>query len=267
MLIKQYNPRYRPLINQRKYISPMQMEKNKFYLLKEYVYSDGEQKKYNDLVAPILYTLWVSKPKDIVHCVKVTDVRPMLVQKFFGKLFNSETQELELKKRPNIIYETVVKKVPIVLNKGYRTYKLSGINRVMYLDMDIEPLVPKNKLVDKVEPKAPIEPKPKISPKEKVQPTPKIKPKSKIKPKESLADKIEKEKNKILSKVKKELAKQKKENIKKEKKLLKTEKPKKENIKSKSKTDAWKLKLNATIKSQAAYNKLKKSIESKRKLK
>jgi hypothetical protein len=181
--MKGYNARYKPLINEKNYIHAPQMQRNNFYLVKEYTYVDGDNKRYNDVEAPIIYTLFVSRAKDIVHCVKVTNIRPDLIKKFFGKFFNKKSEALEMRGRSSVIYETMVKRVPIVTNDAYRTYKLSGIQRVMKLDVDVEPLVPKSKLLKRVEPKPKVRPKPKVQPKAKIEPKPKIEPKSSIKPK------------------------------------------------------------------------------------
>jgi hypothetical protein len=172
-----YNARYKPFINDKNKISPLKMERNRFYLVKEYMYVDGDNKKYSDLDAPIIYTLFVSKANDIVHCVKVSNIMPGLVKKFFGKFINEKTEKLEMKGKSSAIYENFVKKVPIVTNNAYRTYKLSGLQRVLALSMDVEALVPKSKLLKKIDSKL------KIQPKEKIQPKPKVQPKSSIKPK------------------------------------------------------------------------------------
>lgn len=154
-----YNVRYKPFINDKSIIVPQKMERNRFYLVKEYNYTDGDNKKYSDLEAPIIYTLFVSKPKDIIHCVKVSNVRPDLVKKFFGKFLNKQTEELEMKGRSSAIYESIVKKVPIVTNSAYRTYKLSGLKRVLELNMDVARITPKITKIKKILPKPKIEPK------------------------------------------------------------------------------------------------------------
>jgi hypothetical protein len=154
-----YNVRYKPFINDKNRISPLKMERNRFYLVKEYNYVDGDNKKYSDIEAPIIYTLFVSKAKDIIHCVKVSNVRPDLVKKFFGKFLNKETEELEMKGRSSVIYESIVKKVPIVTNNAYRTYKLSGVKRVLELNIDVAEITPKIRKVNKILPKPKIEPK------------------------------------------------------------------------------------------------------------
>jgi hypothetical protein len=40
-------------------------------------------------------------------------------------------------------YENVVAKVPIITNDAYRTYKISGLQKVVELTMDVNDLTPK----------------------------------------------------------------------------------------------------------------------------
>ena len=40
-------------------------------------------------------------------------------------------------------YESVVSKVPVVSNDSYRTYKLSGLTKIIELTMDVNELKPK----------------------------------------------------------------------------------------------------------------------------
>lgn len=142
-----YNPIYRKFIDERKYISANKMVRAKFYLIKEYEYVDGTKGSYSDTKAPIIYTLFVSKSKDIVHAVKVSNVNPTLIKRFFGKFVNEDTEMLEMKGGAKKFYSSVVSKVPIVTNEAYRTYKISGFGKVIELDMDVNQITPKNKNV------------------------------------------------------------------------------------------------------------------------
>ena len=160
--MKNYNVKYRKFIDDKNAIAPQNMIRNAFYLVKEYKYVDGDKKTFTETEAPIIYTLFVSKAKDIVHCVKVSNVRPDLVKRFFGKFLNKQTEELEMKGRSSAIYESIAKKVPIVTNDAYRTYKLSGLKRVLELTMDVAQITPKITKVKKILPKPKIEPKGKI---------------------------------------------------------------------------------------------------------
>jgi hypothetical protein len=139
-----YNPIYRKFIDERKYISPTKMVRAKFYLIKEYEYVDGTEGRFTETTAPIIYTLFVSKAKDIVHAVKVSNVNPNLIKRFFGKFVNEDTERLEMRGGAKKFYSSVVAKVPIITNDSYRTYKISGFGKIIELDMDVNQLTPKN---------------------------------------------------------------------------------------------------------------------------
>lgn len=139
-----YNPIYRKFIDERKYVSATKMVRAKFYLIKDYEYVDGTKGKYTETTAPIIYTLFVSKAKDIVHAVKVSNVNPNLIKRFFGKFVNEDTERLEMRGGAKKFYSSVVAKVPIITNDSYRTYKISGFGKVIELNMDVNELTPKN---------------------------------------------------------------------------------------------------------------------------
>lgn len=139
-----YNPIYRKFIDNRNFISPLKMVRAKFYLIKEYEYVDGTKGRFSETTAPIIYTLFVSKTKDIVHAVKVSNVNPNLIKRFFGKFVNEDEEKLQMKGGAKKFYSTVVSKVPIITNESYRTYKISGFGKVIELDMDVNELTPKN---------------------------------------------------------------------------------------------------------------------------
>jgi hypothetical protein len=142
-----YNPIYRKFIDERNYVSPAKITKGRFYLIKEYEYVDGTKGKYAETNAPIIYTLFASISKDILHAVKVSNVNPQIIKRFFGKFVNEETELLEMKGGAKKFYQSVVSKVPVVTNDSYRTYKISGFGKVIELDMDVNELTPKNKNV------------------------------------------------------------------------------------------------------------------------
>jgi hypothetical protein len=142
-----YNPLYRRFVDSKNQISPSQMVRAKFYLIKQYEYVDGTKGNYTETTAPIIYTLFVSKTKDVVHAVKVSNVNPELIKRFFGKFVNEETEKLQMKGGAKAFYEKVVMKVPIITNDAYRTYKLSGLGKIIELNMDINSLTPTNKNV------------------------------------------------------------------------------------------------------------------------
>ena len=138
-----YNPIYRKSIDDKNIVAPNKMTRGRFYLIKEYDYVDGTTGRFTETTAPIIYTLFVSQGKDIVHCVKVSNVNPNLIKKFFGKFVNEETEKLQMRGGAKKFYETVVAKVPIITNEAYRTYKISGLQKVVELNMDVNDLTPK----------------------------------------------------------------------------------------------------------------------------
>jgi len=146
-----FNPIYRRFVDSKNKITPNQMVRSKFYLIKEYEYVDGTKGKYSETTAPIIFTLFVSKAKDVVHCVKVSNVRPELIRKFFGKFVNEETESLEMRGGAKAFYQKVVSKVPVVTNEAYRTYKLSGLGSIIELDMDVDKLTPQTKTVTSID--------------------------------------------------------------------------------------------------------------------
>jgi hypothetical protein len=140
-----FNPLYRKYINESNRITPTQMVRGNFYIIKEYEYVDGHKGKYNAMNAPIIYTLFVSQLKDVVHAIKVSNVNPQLIKKFFGKFVNEET-ELKIKGGAKSFYSNIVSSVPIIANDSYRTYKLSGLGSITHIDMDNNKLIPRNKI-------------------------------------------------------------------------------------------------------------------------
>ena len=142
--MQNYNPIYRKFIDDKKIVSGVKMTRGRFYLIKEYEYTDGTKGRFTETTAPIIYTLFVSQSKDIIHCVKVSNVNPNLIKKFFGKFVNEDTEKLQMRGGAKKIYEQVVSKVPIITNEAYRTYKISGITKVIELTMDVNEITPKS---------------------------------------------------------------------------------------------------------------------------
>jgi hypothetical protein len=140
-----FNPIYNKFIDDKNSIKPEQIAKGKFYVIKQYQYIDGDKTNYTDNTGPIIFTLYVSKAKDIVHAVKVSNINPNTVKKLFGKLVNSKTEIIQLKGGSKKVYENVISGIPKITNESYRTYKLSGIKKVVLLDMDISNIIPKTK--------------------------------------------------------------------------------------------------------------------------
>ena len=146
-----YTPLYRRFIDDRNIITPNQMVRGKFYLLKEYERVDGTISRYNEATAPIIYTLFVSKAKDIVHAVKVTNVRPDLIKRFFGKFVNESTEKIQMRGGAKKFYQSVVSRVPIITNDVYRTYKLNGISKIVELNMDVNEITPRHMNVEGID--------------------------------------------------------------------------------------------------------------------
>jgi hypothetical protein len=142
-----YNPIYRKFVDDRNNIAPNKMTRGKFYLIKEYQYADGDKGRFTETTAPIVFTLFVSKAKDIIHCIKVSNVNPNLIKRFFGKFVNEETERLQMRGNAKQIYEKTISKMPTITNDSYRTYKISGLKKVIELNMDVNEITPKNKNV------------------------------------------------------------------------------------------------------------------------
>ena len=149
-----YNPIYRKFIDVRNLVTPNRMTRGKFYLIKEYEYVDGVKGKFTETNAPIIYTLFVSMAKNIIHCVKVSNVNPNIIRKFFDKFINEETEKLQMKGGAKNIYANIVSKVPVITSDAYRTYKISGLNKVIELNMDINEITPRHKNVTGIDKKS-----------------------------------------------------------------------------------------------------------------
>ncbi len=138
-----FNPLYRKFIDDKMIISPAKMTRGNFYLIKEYTYVDGTKGKFTETTGPIVYTLFVSQAKDIIHCVKVSTINPEVIKKFFGKFVNEKTELLQMRGGAKDFYSKVVSKVPIVTNDAYRTYNISGLGKVLKLSMDVNSITPR----------------------------------------------------------------------------------------------------------------------------
>lgn len=142
-----FNPIYRKFIDDKNVVSANKITRGKFYLIKEYEYIDGEKGRFTETTAPIVFTLFVSKAKDIIHCIKVSNVNPNLIKRFFGKFVNEDTERLQMRGNAKQIYEKTISKMPTITNDSYRTYKISGLRKVVELNMDVNQITPKNKNV------------------------------------------------------------------------------------------------------------------------
>jgi hypothetical protein len=141
--VSNFNPIYRKYIDDKNIIKPEKMLRGKFYLIKEYTRADGTKEKYTETTAPIIFVLFASLPKNIIHAVKISNINPNVVRKFFGKFVNEEKETIQMRGNAKQIYEKVISKVPTVTKEAYRTYNISGIIKVIELTMDVNELTPK----------------------------------------------------------------------------------------------------------------------------
>ena len=149
-----YSPIYRKFVDEKKAIAGNKMTRGRFYLIKEYKYVDGSKGSFTETNGPIIYTLYVSQAKDIIHCVKVSNVNPNLIKKFFGKFINEKTEKLQMRGNAKDIYSKIVSKVPVITNDAYRTYNISGLKKVLELTMDVNEITPKSKNVTGIDSKS-----------------------------------------------------------------------------------------------------------------
>lgn len=174
-----HNTTYKRFIIEKENVSPLQIVRNGFYIIKGYKDVDGQTFSYGENEAPIIYTIFVSKAKNIVHCVKISNVQPKLIKPFFEKFLNEEKTKLEIKGRGKGVYNKIVK-FPLITDECYRTYLLSGIKKISAISFDLTKITKSatqedKEVVQKVK-KEKILPKSKIQPKAKKEPIPKIQP-------------------------------------------------------------------------------------------
>lgn len=149
-----FNPIYSKYIDDKNIVKAERMMRGKFYLIKEYNRADGTKKKYTQTTAPIIFVLYTSKAKDIIHAVKISNINPNIVRNFFGKFVNKETEKIQMRGNAKQIYEKVISKVPAVTNDAYRTYNMSGITKVIELTMDVNELTPRSITVKGIDSKS-----------------------------------------------------------------------------------------------------------------
>jgi hypothetical protein len=149
-----FNPIYSKYIDDKNLVQPEKMVRGKFYLIKEYARADGSTDKYSETTAPIIFVLYTSKAKDIIHAVKISNINPNNVRKFFGKFVNEKTEKIQMRGNAKDIYKKVISKVPTVSDESYRTYNISGIKKVVELTMDVNELTPKSVTVHGIDTKS-----------------------------------------------------------------------------------------------------------------
>jgi hypothetical protein len=138
------NTLYKKFIDNAKSVSSSQISRGNFYLIKQYEYANGEKGKFSESEAPIIFVLYVSKAKDIIHAVKITEIVPKVVKSFLAKFVNKKTEKFEMRGGAKMLYKEIVSKAPGVTSDAYRTYNLSGFRSVLELKMDLNELTPKN---------------------------------------------------------------------------------------------------------------------------
>ena len=137
MATRDYNIMYIKHILDEQRVPPNSMVKSKFYSIQGYTDVEGIKHLDGKREAPVVFTLFVSKSKDIVHCIKISEINPSILKRFFKRLTNFDTREIELAGTAKKTYQSVVTKFPGLNEGAYRTYKLSGINKVIEINMDV----------------------------------------------------------------------------------------------------------------------------------
>jgi hypothetical protein len=59
-----------------------------------------------------------------------------------------------MKGKSSTFFDKYVKKIPVVSRDSYRTYKLSGLDTVFELNMDVNEMTPKSKTVTGIDEKS-----------------------------------------------------------------------------------------------------------------
>jgi hypothetical protein len=143
--VKNFDTLYNSFILEAKIVNSATVSRGNFYLLKEYVTINGTKKSQSETSAPILFILYVSKKEDILHAVKITDVDPNIIRNFFDKFRSKDSDNIEIRGKSKEIYNKIVSKSKSIKNEAYRTYKLSGIKKILEINMDFEKILPKKK--------------------------------------------------------------------------------------------------------------------------
>lgn len=134
------------IIDDKNKVRSNSIKRGEFYLIKEYEYIDGKKGTYTDISAPIIFVLYSSIPKDIVHAVKISESNIRDIKKFFSKIFDTENEKIQIRGSSKKMYESVLQKMPKITNDSYRTYKLSGLGKIYKVNIDEEKLITKAKI-------------------------------------------------------------------------------------------------------------------------
>jgi hypothetical protein len=137
MAARDFNSMYVKHILGEKRVPAVSMVKSKFYSIQAYTTVDGLKDTDSKGDSALIFSLFVSKSKDIVHCIKISAVNPSILKRFFKRLTNLDTREIELAGTARKTYQSVVSKFPGIQENAYRTYKISGIKKVVEINMDV----------------------------------------------------------------------------------------------------------------------------------
>jgi hypothetical protein len=137
MASRDFNSMYVKHILGEKRVPAVSMVKSKFYSIQAYTTVAGIKDADSKADSALIFSLFVSKSKDIVHCIKISAVNPSILKRFFKRLTNLDTREIELAGTARKTYQSVVSKFPGIQEGAYRTYKISGIKKVVEIDMDV----------------------------------------------------------------------------------------------------------------------------------
>jgi hypothetical protein len=137
MAARDFNSMYVKHILGEKRVPAVSMVKSKFYSIQAYTTVDGIKDTDSKGDSALIFSLFVSKSKDIVHCIKISAVNPSILKRFFKRLTNLDTREIELAGTARKTYQSVVSKFPGIQENAYRTYKISGIKKVVEINMDV----------------------------------------------------------------------------------------------------------------------------------
>lgn len=132
---RDYTSQYRRFIKDNTNIPANRMVKSTFYQVKQYLTVDGEMESFSSATAPIIFTIFVSKSKDIVHCIKLGEINPSILKRLLAKLSNEKSGLIELKGGAKKTYNEKISPFSGIKENAYRTYKLTGLKKVSELNM------------------------------------------------------------------------------------------------------------------------------------
>jgi len=69
-----------------KRVPAVSMVKSKFYSIQAYTDVSGNKNTDSKRDSALIFSLFVSKTKDVVHCIKISEVNPTILKRFFKRL-------------------------------------------------------------------------------------------------------------------------------------------------------------------------------------